>query len=110
MSGACSGAGAQEAAGAFAFLRDEASMKMDSPRPHDVAPETAAMLERLMLAQVPRVSAEQAAMKQRSFLAPSAQRMLWSHRLRGCSLWSGLRFWASSDSSLGARRNDGSRS
>lgn len=50
----CFGAGEQEAAGAFAFLRDEASMKMDSPRPHDVAPEAAAMLERLMLAQVPR--------------------------------------------------------
>lgn len=43
---------AQEAAGAFAFLRDEASLKMDTPRPHDVGPEAAAMLERLMLAQV----------------------------------------------------------
>lgn len=41
----------QEAAGAFAFLRDEASLKMDLPRPADLGPEAAAMLERLMLAQ-----------------------------------------------------------
>lgn len=41
----------QEAAGAFAFLRDEASLKMDTPRPADLGPEAAAMLERLMLAQ-----------------------------------------------------------
>ena len=41
----------QEAAGAFAFLRDEASLKMDAPRPADLGPEAAAMLERLMLAQ-----------------------------------------------------------
>ena len=41
----------QEAAGAFAYLRDATSLKVDAPRPIDLSPECAAMLERLMLAQ-----------------------------------------------------------
>eukprot|EP00208_Stichococcus_sp_RCC1054_P002835 CAMPEP_0206140322 /NCGR_PEP_ID=MMETSP1473-20131121/9097_1 /ASSEMBLY_ACC=CAM_ASM_001109 /TAXON_ID=1461547 /ORGANISM="Stichococcus sp, Strain RCC1054" /LENGTH=740 /DNA_ID=CAMNT_0053534441 /DNA_START=308 /DNA_END=2527 /DNA_ORIENTATION=- len=56
----------QEAAGAFAFLRDEASLKMDTPRPHDVGPEAAAMLERLMLAQAQECVFEKAVNDQKS--------------------------------------------
>jgi hypothetical protein len=41
----------QEAAGTFGFLRDSASLKIDQPRPLDLTPEAAAMLEKLMLAQ-----------------------------------------------------------
>ena len=42
----------QEAAGSFAFLRDVACIKVESPRPVDISPECATMLEKLMLAQV----------------------------------------------------------
>ena len=42
---------AQEAAGAFAHLRDVASLRVEQPRPVDVSPECASMLERLCLAQ-----------------------------------------------------------
>ncbi len=42
----------QEAAGSFAFLRDVACLKVESPRPVDISPECATMLEKLMLAQV----------------------------------------------------------
>lgn len=41
----------QEAAGYFALLRDRDSLRVDAPRPVDVTPEAAGMLERLMLAQ-----------------------------------------------------------
>ena len=41
----------QEAAGTFALLRDSACLKVEAPRPLDLTPEAAAMLERLMLAQ-----------------------------------------------------------
>ena len=41
----------QESAGTFAHLRDAASLKVEQPRPLDLTPEAAAMLEKLMLAQ-----------------------------------------------------------
>ena len=41
----------QEAAGAFAHLRDVASLRVEQPRPVDISPECASMLERLCLAQ-----------------------------------------------------------
>ena len=41
----------QEAAGAFANLRDVASLRVEQPRPVDISPECATMLERLCLAQ-----------------------------------------------------------
>lgn len=50
----------QEAAGAFAYLRDTASLKVDVPRPIDLTPECAAMLERLMLAQAQECVLEKA--------------------------------------------------
>lgn len=56
----------QEAAGAFAYLRDEASLKMDAPRPVDVSPEAAAMLERLMLAQAQECVFEKVLMDRKS--------------------------------------------
>jgi programmed cell death 6-interacting protein len=42
----------QEAAGSYAYLRDVACLKVESPRPLDLSPECATMLEKLMLAQV----------------------------------------------------------
>jgi len=42
----------QEASGTFGYLRDVASVKVEAPRPVDVAPECAGMLAHLMLAQV----------------------------------------------------------
>lgn len=41
----------QESAGSYAYLRDTASLKVESPRPLDLTPEAASMLEKLMLAQ-----------------------------------------------------------
>eukprot|EP00891_Asterochloris_glomerata_P000589 jgi/Astpho2/589/e_gw1.00013.8.1_t len=41
----------QEAAGAFAFLRDVAGLRVEQPRPVDISPEAAGMLEKLCLAQ-----------------------------------------------------------
>ena len=41
----------QEAAGAFAALRDGPALHVEAPRPTDLTPECAAMLERLCLAQ-----------------------------------------------------------
>lgn len=41
----------KEAAGAFANLRDVASLRVEQPRPVDISPECASMLERLCLAQ-----------------------------------------------------------
>ena len=41
----------QEAAGAFAHLRDVAALRVEQPRPVDISPECASMLERLCLAQ-----------------------------------------------------------
>jgi len=41
----------QEAAGAFAHLRDVASLRVEQPRPVDISPECASMLEKLCLAQ-----------------------------------------------------------
>lgn len=43
---------AQEAAGVFGELRDVVSLRVEAPRPVDVSPECANMLERLCLAQV----------------------------------------------------------
>ncbi len=42
----------QEAAGVFAELRDTVSLRVEAPRPVDLSPECAHMLERLCLAQV----------------------------------------------------------
>ncbi|KAL4858651.1 Vacuolar-sorting protein [Chlorella vulgaris] len=50
----------QEAAGTFGFLRDSASLKIDQPRPLDLTPEAAAMLEKLMLAQAQECVLEKA--------------------------------------------------
>lgn len=41
----------QEAAGVFAALRDGPALHVEAPRPIDISPECAAMLERLCLAQ-----------------------------------------------------------
>ena len=41
----------QESAGTYAYLRDSACLKVEQPRPFDLTPEAASMLERLMLAQ-----------------------------------------------------------
>ncbi|KAL4420092.1 hypothetical protein ABPG77_000573 [Micractinium sp. CCAP 211/92] len=41
----------QDSAGSFGYLRDVASLKLESPRPLDLTPEAASMLEKLMLAQ-----------------------------------------------------------
>jgi programmed cell death 6-interacting protein len=51
----------QEAAGAFAFLREGAAPRVDAPCPIDVSPECAGMLERLMLAQAQECVLERAA-------------------------------------------------
>jgi programmed cell death 6-interacting protein len=51
----------QEAAGAFGELRDSACLKVEPPRPVDLSPECAAMLERLMLAQAQECVADKAA-------------------------------------------------
>eukprot|EP00884_Botryococcus_braunii_P008240 jgi/Botrbrau1/17417/Bobra.0054s0013.1 len=45
----------QEAAGIFALLKDVVSLKVESPRPVDISPECAAMLEKLCLAQAQEV-------------------------------------------------------
>jgi len=50
----------QEAAGAFAHLRDHVALKVDTPRPIDLSPECAAMLEKLMLAQAQECVLEKA--------------------------------------------------
>ncbi|KAL4532578.1 hypothetical protein Ndes2437B_g02974 [Nannochloris sp. 'desiccata'] len=50
----------QEAAGAFAHLRDHVALKVDVPRPIDLSPECAAMLEKLMLAQAQECVLEKA--------------------------------------------------
>lgn len=42
----------QEASGTFGYLRDVASVKVETPRPVDVGPECSGMLALLMLAQV----------------------------------------------------------
>lgn len=42
---------AQESAGSYAYLRDVACLKVESPRPLDLTPEAASMLEKLMLGQ-----------------------------------------------------------
>lgn len=41
----------QESAGTFAHLRDVASLRVEQPRPLDLTPEAASMLEKLMLGQ-----------------------------------------------------------
>jgi hypothetical protein len=46
----------QEAAGVFGELRDTVSLRVEAPRPVDLSPECAHMLERLCLAQVPPAS------------------------------------------------------
>lgn len=51
----------QEAAGAFGVLRDSVSLKIDAPRPVDLLPECASMLERLMLAQAQECVLDKAA-------------------------------------------------
>ncbi|KAK9909798.1 hypothetical protein WJX75_007558 [Coccomyxa subellipsoidea] len=48
----------QEAAGSFAELRDVVSLRVESPRPVDVSPEAANMLEKLCLAQAQEVTYE----------------------------------------------------
>jgi programmed cell death 6-interacting protein len=45
----------QEAAGVFVELRDVVSLRVEAPRPVDVSPECANMLERLCLAQAQEV-------------------------------------------------------
>jgi len=50
----------QEAAGMFGELRDNASLRVEAPRPVDIGPECAGMLERLCLAQAQEVTYEKA--------------------------------------------------
>ena len=50
----------QEAAGMFTELRDNASLRVEAPRPVDIGPECAGMLERLCLAQAQEVTFEKA--------------------------------------------------
>ena len=50
----------QEAAGAFVTLRDGPSLKVEQPRPNDISPECAAMLEKLCLAQAQECTFEKA--------------------------------------------------
>ncbi|CAK0747325.1 hypothetical protein CVIRNUC_001757 [Coccomyxa viridis] len=48
----------QEAAGVFAELRDVVSLRVEAPRPVDISPECANMLERLCLAQAQELTFE----------------------------------------------------
>ena len=50
----------QEAAGVFAALRDGPGLKLEPPRPVDVGPECASMLERLCLAQAQELTFDKA--------------------------------------------------
>ena len=50
----------QEAAGAFVQLREGPSLKVEQPRPIDISPECAAMLEKLCLAQAQECTFEKA--------------------------------------------------
>uniref|UniRef100_A0A061S6K1 Programmed cell death 6-interacting protein n=1 Tax=Tetraselmis sp. GSL018 TaxID=582737 RepID=A0A061S6K1_9CHLO len=50
----------QEAAGAFAYLREHEAMKVENPKPIDITPECTAMLEKLMLAQAQEIFYEKA--------------------------------------------------
>lgn len=56
----------QEAAGSYAYLRDVASVRVEQPRPVDISPECAAMLERLMLAQAQECVYEKAVTDKKS--------------------------------------------
>lgn len=56
----------QDAAGVFAKLRDEVSLRVEAPRPVDVSPECANMLERLCLAQAQEVTFEKFAADSKS--------------------------------------------
>ncbi len=49
---------AQDAAGVFAELRDVVSLRVEAPRPVDISPECANMLERLCLAQAQELTFE----------------------------------------------------
>ena len=44
----------------FGELRDNASLRVEAPRPVDIGPECAGMLERLCLAQAQEVTYEKA--------------------------------------------------
>lgn len=57
---------AQEAAGTYAHLRDVASVRVEQPRPVDVGPECAHMMERLMLAQAQECVYEKAVQDKKS--------------------------------------------
>ena len=48
----------QDAAGVFAELRDVVSLRVEAPRPVDISPECANMLERLCLAQAQELTFE----------------------------------------------------
>jgi len=50
----------QEAAGVFAALRDGPGLKLEPPRPVDVGPECASMLEKLCLAQAQELTFDKA--------------------------------------------------
>lgn len=52
--------GFQEAAGLFKALSEGSALKLDEPRPVDVSPECASMLEKLMLAQAQECVLEKA--------------------------------------------------
>lgn len=56
----------QDAAGAFAHMRDHACLKIDTPRPIDMTFECATMLEKLMLAQAQECVLEKAINDQKS--------------------------------------------
>lgn len=56
----------QESAGSYAYLRDVACLKVESPRPIDLSPECATMLEKLMLAQAQECVLETATLGKKS--------------------------------------------
>ncbi|KAK9820581.1 hypothetical protein WJX72_011897 [[Myrmecia] bisecta] len=56
----------QEAAGVFAYLRDVVSLKVEAPRPVDISPECAGMLEKLCLAQAQECTFEKARMDKKN--------------------------------------------
>lgn len=56
----------QDSAGSFGYLRDAATLKVESPRPLDLTPEAAAMLEKLMLAQAQECVLEKAIMDKKA--------------------------------------------
>ncbi|QDZ22773.1 programmed cell death 6-interacting protein [Chloropicon primus] len=56
----------QEAAGVFSFIKENVSMRTDAPHPLDISPDSAKMLEQLMLAQAQECVYEKAMCEKKS--------------------------------------------